>query len=348
MKCRLCVLTTIGRRESNQDRACALTTSIGGIPAVVLAVADGMGGMRDGDRAAEIAIATVRRYADEVFPRSSAELASLKRLLHGMFQEANQAVYGFAQLSSEPGRSGTTLVVCLAFNNQFVVAHAGDSRCYYVNQREIRQLTEDHSKVQDLVRQGSMTAEAARRSPYRNQLLNSVGQDGKIRVDIYSEGDWGVPTNEPFLLLLSSDGLHGELPDEEIFGWVHGTKTIEDAARSLLSAAIQGGSTDNVTVAAVECGLLRRNGPKRRLPLLPEILLAQPQDSNGERLPDGSSHRERIRRRLLMFSWCVLFSLLLVAAYFLWRSKEDTRRGELDSEFVRPILLDIGYRLFNG
>jgi len=319
MNCKPYVLTTVGRREANQDRACAVATLIGGAPAFLLAIADGMGGMRDGDRAAETAIAIVERYASEVFPQSPADSAGLESVLARMLQDSNEAVYELSQQSSEAGRSGTTLVVCLVLKDQFFVAHAGDSRCYFINEREILQLTEDHSKVQDLVRQGSMTAEAARRSPYRNQLTNSLGERGEIRVDVCSKKVVAAPNNEPFLLLLSSDGLHGELLDEEIFGWVHGTKTIEDAARSLLSAAIQGGSTDNVTVAAVECGVLRRKGPRRPLPLLPEVLLAQQQDSDGERLQEGFSRRERIRRRLLVFIWCAVFGLLLAAAYLLWQ-----------------------------
>jgi len=265
--------TTPGPREANQDRVFRATTTIAGRhPAIVLAVADGMGGMQSGDRAAELAVETVERYVREVFPELPESQASLRSAIGAMYQEANRRIWDEGRANNTSGM-GTTLVFCLTFDRRYVVANAGDSRCYYINNYEAHQITEDHSKVQELVRAGAMTTEAARRSPYRSQLTNSLGEPVDIPVDLFPEGsNWGV-MDEDCVLLLCSDGLHGWVSEAQMFAALHRAPTLATSLDALLKLALDNGSTDNVTVAAVECGRLGRrqaSGPRRpsRTPLV--------------------------------------------------------------------------------
>ena len=257
-----CVISEAGRRESNQDRACAEVTTVRGKPAVLLALADGMGGMNAGDRAAEIAIDTVREYATGVVPSLPDRPSVLSAALTKLFADANRRIWERSRQDGCPGEMGSTLVCCLLFDGRFLVASAGDSRCYYLNDHEVRLLTEDHSQVQDMVRRGVMTPEAARHSPYRNQLTNCLGEPHEIRVDLFPAPDKCGVIDEPCVLLLSSDGLHGHVDDRDLLLRIRSTTHVAEACSDLVSLALRRGSTDNVTVVAVEQGTLRRDAAR--------------------------------------------------------------------------------------
>ena len=254
---RTCVVSETGRRDINQDRACVEPTVVAGEPGVVIAVADGMGGMRSGDKAAEIAIATVREYATRGFADVPVATNGTPHALWQMFQDANARVWQWAQGHGCAGETGTTLVCCLVFGSRFVVAHTGDSRCYYVNDHEVRLLTEDHTRVQDLLRRNLMTPEAARRSPFRNELIHSLGEPVNVQVDVMPDPARLGVIDEPCVLLVTSDGVHGHVTDEDIQRALRSTSTVAEAGGRLVATALAHGSTDNATVAAIECGQLR-------------------------------------------------------------------------------------------
>lgn len=254
---RTCVVSETGRRDVNQDRACVEPTVVAGEPGVVIAVADGMGGMRAGDKAAEIAIATVREYATRGFADVPVATNGTPHALWQMFQDANARVWQWAQGNGCAGETGTTLVCCLVFGSRFVVAHTGDSRCYYVNDHEVRLLTEDHTRVQDLLRRNLMTPEAARRSPFRNELIHSLGEPVNVQVDVMPDPARLGVIDEPCVLLVTSDGVHGHVTDEDIQRALRSTPTVAEAGGRLVATALAHGSTDNATVAAIECGQLR-------------------------------------------------------------------------------------------
>ena len=303
-------VTTSGLRATNQDRFCVEASEVFDIPAILLAVADGMGGMQAGDKAAEIAIETVRRYAKEVFPQVPRSQQELRAAITAMFQEANREVWQSAQASEATGAMGTTLVAAIVSHGRYLVANAGDSRCYYINNFDVRQITEDHSHVQELVRKGSMTPEAARRSPYRNQLTNSLGELEEIRVDIFPVGECYGVIDEDCVLLLCSDGLHGELGDHDFFRQLHGTRDLQSACRNLMSLALQNGSTDNITAAAAEFGKLARKGPRQKKLPPAESLIPQRKRTDEEPLA-GAGKAARLRRRVSLLVVIVLVLTLL-------------------------------------
>lgn len=278
------VLSLQGRRESNQDRATAIETSVGGRRAWVLAVADGMGGLRDGERAAEAGLAEVVRMAREVLPACGPTPAAVRRAVFEGFQAANRAVWHLGAATGQTGQVGTTLVCAVAFDGRFLVAHAGDSRCYYISDVEVKRLTDDHSSVQELVRRGQLTPEAAARSPFRNQLTNCLGEGDAIHVEFTPGPECFAVVDEPAVLLLCSDGLHGDLQEADLAMWLRHTPSLGRACEGLVATALSRGSTDNVTLAVVEFGRLRRK--RRHLPAPPPI----------ERILDGSAARPAVRR----------------------------------------------------
>jgi PPM family protein phosphatase len=223
--------TTKGVRPENQDRVwCELP---------LLAVADGMGGMEGGEQAAEIAISAVKRYT-----RTGPAREALLRL----FQEANRAIWKYGEQKGFSGGIGSTLVVCLASENRYLVANVGDSRCYYVNNFEAWPITEDHSRAQEMVRMGAMTPEAARQSPLRHELANCLGEPHDIPVDVFPRGDyWGV-IDEDCVLLLCSDGLHGAVTDGDIYRMLHSTRNLQAGCNALVELALtaRGNSTQTM------------------------------------------------------------------------------------------------------
>jgi len=158
--------------------------------------------------------------------------------------EANRAVY-------ERGRKarsdmGTTLVVALAVGSEVYVANIGDSRAYRVNQREIQQITTDHSVVERLVATGEITREQARTHPQRNLIYRTVGDKPQIEVDLFHEslkpGDW---------LVLCSDGLNGMVEDTQIQLAVTTALNPQAACEELVRLANEAGGDDNITVIVV-------------------------------------------------------------------------------------------------
>jgi PPM family protein phosphatase len=311
--------STKGVREDNQDRILATDSNLWGKSAATLLVADGMGGMQYGDRAAEIARDTVERYSHELFPNLTGGQTELRSSITAMFQEANRQIWEFGQAQELNGSIGTTLVFAIAMGGRYLVANAGDSRCYYVNNWEARQITEDHSSVQEMVRAGGMTTEAAAKSPYRNQLTNALGEPNDIRVDIFPADNYFGVIDEDCILLLCSDGLSGSVSPDEIYQQLHGTSDLESGCDNLISLAYLNGSTDNISVAAVEFGHIVRQGKRsRRLPSV-------------ERLMKVQASGRHTRRQILQWGILGLIVVMIIgfcfAFYRNWK-KISVRKGK--------------------
>ena len=202
------VVTTRGRRETNQDRVCALRTLIGGEPAVLLAVADGIGGLPAGEQAAELALQVVSHYAHYVLPESEASPAGLRGTLGDLLHAAGRRIWLWARDQGLGGAAGSTLVCALAWDHHYLVAHAGDSRCYYVNHRGAGSLTLDHTEAARLVREGGLAPEEARLSPLSHRLTNALGWPTDLVVDLVPGSDELGALDEDCALLVCSDGLY--------------------------------------------------------------------------------------------------------------------------------------------
>jgi len=236
------VATDPGRvRASNQDRAI--------VGDGFLAVADGMGGHVGGEIAARLAVEAVER-AYETHRTADG--------LVGAVRSANEAIY--AQGAQERGLHGmgTTLTAAALVETnqgpQVAVVNVGDSRAYLFGPDGLHQLTEDHSLVEEMVRRGEITEREAFFHPHRHILTRALGVDPQLDID-----SWTIDVAEGDRILLCSDGLTNECPDDEIAEILAARADPDSAARALVVRALEHGGNDNVTViiADVEGGTSR-------------------------------------------------------------------------------------------
>lgn len=224
-------------RSDNQDTF--LTLIDDAQEQALLIVCDGMGGAKAGNIASTIAAHT---FADRLKALSREGVPDI-RAVRAAVDSANAAV--FEQSISDPDLEGmgTTLVAAVVEHKRTVLVNIGDSRAYRIRGEEITQLTRDHSYVQELFRQGKLTAEEVRFHPNRNLITRAVGVDEFVQADIF-EGEL-APTD---LLLLCSDGLTGMVEDDEIVITVNTSHSLEEAVDRLIALACDHGGSDNITV----------------------------------------------------------------------------------------------------
>ncbi|MDO8962886.1 MAG: Stp1/IreP family PP2C-type Ser/Thr phosphatase [Coriobacteriia bacterium] len=202
------------------------------------AVADGMGGHRAGEVASRIALDALLANA----PR----LIDAKALARAV-RAANRAVIDSAEKSRTRTGMGTTLTAAMVDGTAIAVAHVGDSRAYLLHRGQLQRITEDHSMVADLVRQGSITEEDARFHPQRSVITRALGSDPNMIADVYeldaSPGD---------RLLLCTDGLTGMLDDGYIAEILLAERDPNAAVAKLIEAANRAGGYDNITAVLID------------------------------------------------------------------------------------------------
>ncbi len=227
--------TDQGRRPTNQDAVAVRTLRSGAELAVIC---DGMGIGAGGEIASHRAIDTLIGSLEEGTPLLDAT------------RRANEAVLEALAEAPDAQGAGTTLVALLRTGPRYEVVNVGDSRAYRLDQEGLRQLTEDHSFVAEVVRHGSMTEEEARRTPWKNAVTRHLGAGRELEVDHFE----GFDTREPHLVLLCSDGVHAALSDAELEAALRSGSSIRSLARQVVEAALAGGSSDNVTAAVLAFG----------------------------------------------------------------------------------------------
>ena len=209
--------------------------------------ADGMGGHEAGEVASRMAVDIICREASTRFTRASQVSAeTLENILDEAFQAANN---GIKTHSEEMGNDmGTTLVATIIYKNELaLVANVGDSRGYLMRDAVLHQITRDHSLVARMVEQNRLTPEEARHHPHSNILLRTVGTERNVEIDIFS-----VELERGDKLLLCSDGLWGEIEDEDIEAILNHYQDPRVVCREMIRAGHHGGGRDNITVVMVE------------------------------------------------------------------------------------------------
>jgi protein phosphatase len=239
-------------RRENQD-ACAAAPELG-----IYLVCDGMGGAAAGEIASHIATETflhsIGQSASlpaEPQPQNSMTADHPQRRLEQAVRAANLAVYQRAQKYRALRGMGTTLVATLVHRTHTGctawIAHVGDSRCYLLRANNLRQLTTDHSLVEEQIQAGLLSRQEAEFSPVRNVITRAVGTQPTVPADILAH-----PLQSGDVLLLASDGLIRELPDAEISRFLANHDTDLDAAcAALIAAANAHGGRDNITVLLI-------------------------------------------------------------------------------------------------
>ncbi|MBO7600118.1 MAG: Stp1/IreP family PP2C-type Ser/Thr phosphatase [Lachnospiraceae bacterium] len=233
-------ITDIGKKRTmNQDFVFSSENPVGGLPNLFI-VADGMGGHNGGGYASNYAVEVMLKtieHSKEKLPRHIIEEA---------IKEANRAVRKKA--FEEPGLTGmgTTLVVSTVSKDCLTVANVGDSRLYVIGE-DIRQITTDHSYVEELVRVGGLDRESARTHPKKNIITRAIGADNDVIPDFFT-----VKLRQGETVLMCSDGLTNMLDDEEIRMILSGQRDLVEKAEELIKAANNNGGKDNIAVILIE------------------------------------------------------------------------------------------------
>ncbi len=233
-------ITDVGRkRKLNQDFVYASKQPVGRLENLFI-VADGMGGHNAGDYASKYAVETI---VEEIscFKEELAE-----RNMKQAIETANERIRQKASEDSALSGMGTTVVAASCRDGLLEVANVGDSRLYLIGE-EIRQITRDHSLVEEMIRMGGLDREKARNHPEKNIITRAVGADKTVEVDFFA-----VELTEGERILMCSDGLTNMLKDEEILEILRAHKDIHSAADALIKAANDNGGKDNIAVILIE------------------------------------------------------------------------------------------------
>ena len=158
---------------------------------------------------------------------------------------ANMVVYEKAKENPELQGMGTTLEICLIYNNKAYIGHVGDSRIYRVRKQFIRKLTQDHSYVQKLVKEGTITKEQAEHHPQKNMLMKALGCNDFVEPDVMVKGFL-----KDDILIMCSDGLSNMVDQQTIYEMA--SKNIEQATKDLVQLAKDRGGYDNITVVIIK------------------------------------------------------------------------------------------------
>ena len=210
----------------------------------VFILADGMGGYNGGEVASRLATTTALSYIKSNFINTPKEKEDILNLVKSAMEYANMIVYEKSNEEKELEGMGTTLEVCLIYNNKAYIGHIGDSRIYRIRKEFIRKLTHDHSYVQNLVKDGTITEEEARNHPKKNMLMKALGCTAFVEPDVIAKGFIKDDT-----ILMCSDGLSNMLKDEEIYEIIR--EEGENAAEKLVEKANEKGGYDNITAIVI-------------------------------------------------------------------------------------------------
>jgi len=220
--------TDTGRqRKGNEDAYFARSP--------LFAVADGMGGAQAGEVASRAAIEAIEHGLPDGPGSAEERLASL-------VLDANERIIEMARADRQRAGMGTTMTAAYVTEGDVAIAHVGDSRLYRLRGGELERLTEDHTLVAELERQGKITQEEAGRHPQRSIITRALGAEHDIQVDHHT---W--PARDGDVYLICSDGLM-MFPEEQIGEIVRSAPDLRSAARELVDAANAGGGRDNITV----------------------------------------------------------------------------------------------------
>ena len=234
-------------RTRNEDRSLAAPP--------LLAVADGMGGAKAGEVAAEITVEAIAAIGD----------APTVEALRDSLVDANHRIRAVAQ--DDPARAGmgTTVTAALLDGGGTTLMHVGDSRAYLLRDARLRQITDDHSIVAEMVRQGQISPDEAARHPSRNIITRALGAEPDLQID-----EVRVDLLPGDVLLLCTDGLTSLVDDAQIEEAAAGAPTLADAAAALIDAALERGGTDNITVVLARIGG-RGDGAAEAMGALPAV-----------------------------------------------------------------------------
>ena len=233
------VLSDIGNgRKTNED-------SVGyfeGIDFEIYAVADGMGGHNAGEVASQQAINVIIEYI-----KQNQQGLELKEVLSEAIKSANKKIYYMASESDALKGMGTTITICLKKQDKMVVANVGDSSCYVIDSnRKLSKITKDHSLVQQLLDNGTITEEKARNHPNKNIITRALGTNEVVEVDLFD-----VDLTNIIKCILCTDGLTNDVTYDEMYDIIMGNDN-DSSCKMLVDLSKSKGGRDNISVIVFE------------------------------------------------------------------------------------------------
>ncbi|MED4004072.1 Stp1/IreP family PP2C-type Ser/Thr phosphatase [Priestia aryabhattai] len=236
-------MTDRGRvRQHNEDNGGVFLNQHNQLLAIV---ADGMGGHRAGDIASEMAVQKLQIAWEEANKVTSPDEATQWIRTH--VSQINQDIYRYAQEHEECKGMGTTVVLALCADTFCAIGNIGDSRCYISNEYGFQQVTEDHSLVNELVKNGQITKEDAEHHPRKNILLRALGTEENVSLDVKT-----IEVEKEDRLLLCSDGLTNKVTEQKLNETLSTSSSLHEKGTSLIRLANELGGEDNITLAIVD------------------------------------------------------------------------------------------------
>lgn len=243
---KICYLTDTGKvRDHNEDAFLVRPDDN------VFVVADGVGGNNSGEVASQNAVLGIdrflkRRPIERVHNAKNMQEELMEYFLECL-REINRSILADSITQAENAGMATTVVMAHLINKTLYVVNLGDSRAYLIRKDEINQITEDHTYVNKLVKTGNITKQEAEHHPKKNVITKALGADHDVQPDFFK-----TTLKKKDRVILCSDGLHGELSDEEILRIVKAEKDPDGICQSLVASANEKGGRDNITVICIE------------------------------------------------------------------------------------------------
>lgn len=208
----------------------------------IYVIADGMGGHSAGEVASKVAVDFTIDYI-----KGLNNITDLKREITIAVQKSNEEIFNLSRCRKNLSGMGTTITACLISEGKAIVANVGDSSCYIIDKNDkIKKITKDHSLVQQLVDNGTITEEQAKKHPNKNIITRALGTNKQIEVDVFD-----LNLKEIKNIILCTDGLTNDVAPEEICEIVL-NHTQEDSCRLLIEYSKQRGGRDNISVIVFE------------------------------------------------------------------------------------------------
>ena len=229
-------------RQENQDSF--LIENCEKASCTIIALCDGMGGANAGGLASQLSAKAFVNYVYHHLSAYPTRLTDYPRVLREACDEANGVAFAYSQFGDELTGMGTTLVAAvIRKNGAGYVLNVGDSRAYILHRKNLKQITRDHSLVEELVEAGIITAQEAAHHPQKNVITRALGSEKLVEADIYP-----ISIGPGDTLLLCSDGLSNLVPEDEISAVLRDSDEPESACRDLLELALSRKAPDNVTI----------------------------------------------------------------------------------------------------
>ena len=211
-------------------------------------VADGMGGHNAGEVASKMAVNEVKSFIEKAINNSDcSEIEDYKKLVRDAFLFANESVYNNSIENKECLGMGTTLTLALMIGDDLIIGHVGDSRMYLITENSMAKITDDHSYVAELIKNGTIKPEEADHHPQKNLITRALGTSRSLDVDTKN-----IKLKKGDFILICTDGLSNMLSEVEILNIVLSKKEPDSICYELINKANLNGGLDNVTVVVIE------------------------------------------------------------------------------------------------